>query len=398
MGVGQSRSTPLKIMRITIEKSKLAPVLKNVARAVSPRIPMPILTGIKFDATEDGKLVLTGTDLEIRIACTVEANVKEPGSVVLPAATIVNLIDRVPAGEVTIESEGGTATLTYGKTGKSNTKINGFSAEEFPEPPETTADVKFSINGESLCDITSRVFYAASDEMSKGCLCGVNFEIEDSNLVLAATDAYRLAIGKLALEGVTQKKTVVIPKKAIEEAGKLFRTAKEIAVQIGGNSVAFISEGMVLTSSVIAGTFPKYADVIPNSFKARIKVNPYEFIKALERVSVMLDSAHVSTVALQIKEGLIELTSQSERGNAREELEAVTNGEMQIHFNANYLINAIKNTATGDGEVSLGFPGPLKPTLVKSVSDGSIISIVLPVRVHGKEEKAVKEQEERKAS
>src|SRR5690606_37534435 len=123
-------------------------------------------------------------------------------------------------------------------------------------------------------------------------------------------------------------------------------------------------------SSVIAGTFPNFKTVMPNSFEARVQVNPYELIKALERVSVLNGSDTV--VALNVQDGLIEITAKSERGNAREELEAVTKNTMKIHFNANYLISAIKNTATGDGDVQIGFSGLLKPAMLKPAGGGNI--------------------------
>ena len=363
-------------MKIKIEKSKLAPALKNVSRAVSPKSPLPVLAGIEFTATEDGKLVLTGTDLEIRICCTVQAEVKEAGSVVLPAATVISLIDRLPLGEVIMEGDNwGVATVKYGK---SEAKLNGFPAEEFPEPPTTDAEVKFSIDGESLCDTISRVVYAASDDMTKGSFCGVNFKVEDGNLEMASTDTYRLSLGNLALDGVAQEKTVVIPKKAMEEAVKLFRTPKAVAVEMGKNSITFASERITLTSRIIDGAFPNYKAVLPDSFEAKVKVKPFDLIKSLERVAVLSGS----TITLIINQGFIELLSASEKGNAHENIEAsVTIARMKICFSAGYLIDAIKNAAIGDSDVWLGFTGPLKPAMVKSAVGGNVLSIVLPVRV-----------------
>lgn len=368
-------------MKISIEKNKLAPALKNVSRAVFSKVNLPVLTGIKFEAAENGKLTLTATDLEMTICCTVEAaDVKEPGSVVLPSATIVNLIEKIPSGDLVIEGHETGATIRYGKTGKSTSELNGFPASEFPELPEITTNIKFSVSGEVLTDIASRVFYAASNDMLKGCMCGVNFEINDGDLVLAATDAYRLAIGELSLDGVSHNANVIIPKKAVEEVCRLFRTAEEVAVQISENRVSFISEGLTLIANTIAGNFPNFKTVVPNKFVATVKANPFEFIRALERISV-LKKTEDPIVCLKIDKGVIELSSKSEQGSAREELEAVAKNSITIHFNANFLINAIKNTATGDGDVLIGFSGVFSPAMVKPADGGNYFSLVLPVRV-----------------
>jgi len=376
---------PFYIMKININKNKLAPALKNVSRAALSKISLPVLTGIKFEATEDGKLTLTATDLEMTISCTVEADVKEPGSVVLPSATVVNLIEKVPSGDLVIEGHEAGATIRYGKTGRSTSELKGFPASEFPELPEITTDIKFSVSGKVLTDIASRVFYAASDDITKGCMSGVNFEIEDGKLVLAATDSYRLAVGELSLDGVSHKTSVVIPKKAVEEVCRLFRTAKDLAVQISENRVSFISEGLTLIANTIAGNFPNYKAIVLDNFKATAKVNSFEFIKALERVSVLKDTEN-PIVSLKVNNGLIELKSKSALGSAREEVEAVTKKTITIYFNANYLITALKNTATGDGDVLIGFTEVISPAMIKPAVDNNISSIVLPVRMREAQE------------
>ncbi|MCL6557759.1 MAG: DNA polymerase III subunit beta, partial [Firmicutes bacterium] len=353
------------------------------------------LTGLKFDASEDGKLAITGTDLEIGVTCTVPAEVQEPGSVVIPAATVVSLFEKLTSDEVTVISKDGIALMI--KYGKSEASLNGFSADEYPETPSIDTEFKFSVGGEKLCEVMSRVVYAVGDDITKPAMCGVNFEIKNGEINLAATDTHRLAISGLKVDGITYEKTVIIPKKAAEEIIKLLKSSKDVAVQIGENHVKFVSSGITMVSAVINGKFPNYKNILPKNFTAKVKVKPVDLINALERASVLAGAN--ATVALHLNNNFVDIISKSERGQSRETIEAVVvdGAGMKIHFSAGYLIDGIKNTAVNNSEVWIGFTGPLSPAMIKAAAGGNSLGIVLPRRFA---EKPVAEEqtEEKKVS
>lgn len=361
-------------MKIKVKKSEVMAAIKTVSRAVNPKSPLTFLTGIKFVA-EEGTLSMSGTDLELGITCTVPAEVIEPGALVLPTATVVAMIDKLPSGEFSINAEKEKAVIRYGNT---EAKLNGFSVDEYPERPPLNADVKFTINGDSLCEAMSRVVYAASDDATKMNLCGVNFEVKQGRLVLVSTDGYRVALASLPLECGQDDKSLIIPKKAAEEISKIFK-GKTVTVELGSNQVRFESAGITLISNVIAGKFVNYTSVIPKSFSAKVKVNPQELISSLERASVLADTS--ATVTLVLNDFTLEVITGSEKGDFAEGLAAVIDGAgMKIHFSAEYLIDAVKNAAAVNSDVELRFTGPRSQAIIEPVekADINVMSIILP--------------------
>jgi len=350
------------------------PALKSASRAVSPRNPLPVLTGLKL-AAQDGSLVVTGTDLEIGIACTVPAQVEEPGSVVLPAGVLVNLVDKLPLEEITVLAKNGLVTFKYGS---STAVLNGFSADEYPEVASEENKASFNVKSRDLCDLLSRTIYAVCDDTAKAILCGVYFELTGGELILVGTDTHRLSLGTLTLDGVMQEKAVIVPKKAAEEVIRLFRSTDNLAVVMGDSQIVFASENITLTSRLIGGKYPNYRGVLPKDFVARARVKPSSLINSLERASVLADNI---PVMLQVKEGFIEISLENERGSLRECVEAAVDGVLKIYFSVDYLIDAVKNVAADDRDVQIGFTGPLSPAMVRAAGGRNVISIIMPRQV-----------------
>jgi len=364
-------------MKIKVKKSEILPALKSASRAVSPKSPLPILTGLKLVA-QDGSLVVTGTDLEIGITCTVPAQVEEPGSVVLPAAVLVNLVDKLPTDEIAIEEAGNAIVVKYGSF---KADLVGFPADEYPEMPATAEGITFSVKSETLRDVLARVVCAASDSAAEMYCRGVRFEIKDGELVLVATDNHRLILGSMPLDGAVDsavQSETIVPKKAVEEAIRLLKGSGDVALSIASNQVLFGTQNATLTSRIISAKFPLYRNVLPKEFNAKVRVNPSAFLECLERASVLADNAHVQ---LKVEKGFVEVSLESDRGRFFERVEAVVEGAMRIYFSIEYFKDAIKTTAVSDRDVQVGFTGPLNPAMVRAVDGGSVISIIVPRRV-----------------
>lgn len=352
----------------------LVPALKNVAKAVSLKPPLPILSGIKFEA--NGSMTLTGTDLEIGICNTVQAEIEEPGTLVIPAARIVELFDRLPPGPFTFESDGFSALIRYGK---SEAKINGFNPDEYPELPQTETKISFETSSEELRDSLSRVVYTASLDDARPVLSGVLFEIKGLEITLVSTDTHRLAQVPVDLPAAPGDINIIVPRKAIYEAIRLFKGVDKISVAVSSNHVTFKTENVSLSSRLIDGAYPNFRAVLPTEFKTRIKVNSQGLRESVERAS-LLSSGATPTVGLDIKSDKVVISSSGESGKAREEIPSVTDGsELEIHFNAGYLSEILKNTP-GE-EVRISFNGPLDPTMIAPVNGSRGLTIVLPLRV-----------------
>ena len=377
-------------MKVKVKKSEILPALRGAFRAISTKSPLPILTGMKFEALEEGVLSVAGTDLEIVITCTIPAEVDEPGTAVLPAVTTIGFIEKLAEDIVIADTDSAMLTI---KSGKVEADICVFPADEYPEILSVQEEeLKFVVNAKNFCDMLFRTVYAASDKDSRPQICGVNFEVGNGELVLAATDTHRLSIGRLALEGISQQKTVIVPKKTVEEIVKLYRDKKDdLAVVMGSNQIGFVSGNTTVVSRIIEGLFPNYRAVLPKDFITTVEIDPVVLLDTLERAKTL--AINNESVMLHLRNNFIEVSLQGESCKMHETVNAeVCGNEMRICFSARYLIEAVKNTAAGGKKVQIGFVGPLNPIMLMT-ADGSVISLVLP-----RKDRDVAKKEAQKAS
>ena len=193
-------------MNIVCDKSLLSSAIDGVSRAVTLRSSIPALEGILFKA--DGfQLTLTGYDLEMAITTTIEANVREPGEIVLPAKLLGDMVRRLPGGEITISTnDTGSATV---KGGVAEFDILAISAGEFPELPNPGADRTFSMKAGELKEMIEKTIYAVSQDDRKPAHTGELFEIQEDKLTIVALDGYRLAIVEKPIQAVKHIRIII---------------------------------------------------------------------------------------------------------------------------------------------------------------------------------------------
>lgn len=348
--------------------------LENASKAISAELPLPILAGVKLCA--NGSMTLTGTDLEIGIENIVQTEIIEPGTLVIPAGRMVKVFQKLPHGSFTLESDGFSALI---RAGRSETVINGFNPDEYPELPQTETKVSFEISGEVLSDSLARVVYAAAKDDSRPVFTGVLFEIKGPEMTLVATDTHRLAQVPAGLPSAPGDKSIIVPGKTAMEVTKLFKGSDKITLVIGDNNVTFKTEKISVISRLLSGSFPNYKAVIPTEFRTRVKINGKALRESVERASI-LSAGSTPIVGLEIQNDKVVVSLSSESGKAREEIPCITEGNnLEIHFKAGYLSEALKNTP-GE-EVRISFNGPLDPTMITPVNGSRGLTIVLPVRV-----------------
>ncbi|MFZ5899113.1 MAG: DNA polymerase III subunit beta [Bacillota bacterium] len=368
-------------MRFKTTRDNLLAGISTVQRAVASRSPMPILQGILIEASDEG-ITFTGTDLELCVSCTLPATEVIPGAVVLPARYFAEIVRKLPDGTVSFVAELSSYAVSL-RYGRAEARLNGYSAEEFPKLPEVTPKVTFEVKGDLLRDIVRQVVYAVGQDELRPIFTGVLLEIVDQEIRAVATDTHRLALRKADLPGSEAKLTnIIIPGKALGELARLLGGLEDedVQVAVAESYASFsISQARILTR-LIEGQFPDYQQVIPNSYKTRIsEMNPVEFTRTVERAATLArDDAPV--VVLAIKHGTLTVSARSQVGSVLEEVAAELEGEdLQVAFNANYLIDALR--AAGNETVSLEFNGPIGPAIIRPVSDGSYLALVLPVRL-----------------
>src|ERR671923_178134 len=236
-------------MKLTCAREELAEKLQIAGRGVSTRTSVQVLAGILLRAT-DGLLSLAATDMEISLRVSLEAQVEDEGSVVVPGRLLVDIVRLLPAGEVTIShrAEEGVVELVCGAA---SYRLNTYAAEDFPRLPEIDDASAFTVEKEAFVDTIARVSRSASRDESRPVLTGVLVRFEGDKLVMAATDSYRLSVKETALPaGPGRELEAIVPARALGELSRIAQTGADGALQIGvqENQVVFGADGIWLTA------------------------------------------------------------------------------------------------------------------------------------------------------
>ncbi len=351
----------------------LRPALKDVARAIMPKSPHYALAGVRFVADKE-QLFLTGSDLDFTINRIVPADIIQSGGIILPL-TIVKLVDRLPSGTISINATDTVATIEYAD---SIAAINGCNANEYPELPNTEKEATFEIAGETLYDAVSRVIHMAADEHSSPVLAGVLFDINETMLTVAATNAHQLGYATVGLPKDLGTIKTIIPKKPLIEIMNLFKTSERINITIAENVVSFETEGLSIATRVVGGKYPDYQRVVPTDCKTRFMINNSRFREAVERAS-LINTGDTPAVTLEYVGNKLVVFQNSDTGKLREEYDTEGEGEdFQQCFNAKYLINILRSIPSE--QVQITHTGNLAP-LVLTPQDEKSLALVLPIRV-----------------
>ncbi|MGN0707060.1 MAG: DNA polymerase III subunit beta [Faecalibacterium sp.] len=364
-------------MNIICDKTLLSAAIDGVSRAVTLRSTIPVLEGILLKA-EGFQLTLTGYDLEMGIVTTIEANVKEPGEVVLNAKLLSDMIRRMPSGQVTIQSEDNGKTII--QSGVAQFEILSLSASDFPELPNTGAEETLTIKTGVLRDMIDRTLYAVSQDEKKPAHTGELFEIQPDKLTIVALDGYRLAIVERPVTSIKDIR-IIVPSKTMSELNRLLPNDDEELVHICANRryVVFMTAGYTILSRLIEGEFLNYRNVIPSGNRTRVTIDTKEFIETIERASLIITERLKNPLRISFTDGKVTVRCQTTLGRVVDEFDAQCEGEkVEIGFNNRYLLDALRNAHTE--QIRFEISGPLSPVKVMPADGNDFLYLVLPVR------------------
>ena len=368
-------------MRVTCGRDELADKLQLAGRGVSTRTNVQILAGIMLRASA-GQLHLSATDMEISLRVSLDAQVEDEGAVVVPGRLLVDIVRLLPAGEVTIahRAEEGVAELTCGSA---SYKLHTYAAEDFPRLPEIDPDTAFSVDKEAFVETIARVSRSSSRDESRPVLTGILVRFEDSKLVMAATDSYRLSVKETALDkGSGQELEAIVPARALAELSRVAQGGEPGAISIGvqENQIVFGVDDVWLTARRIDGQFPNYRQLIPETFEAEIELPRDEFLEIVRRASLM--AQRKSPLRLRFESGELTVSAQTQDvGEARESLPMSYSGDtIEIGFNAEFLREGIETMA--EDEIRLRLISPLRPAVIEGGADDPTY-LIMPIRLPG---------------
>ena len=378
-------------MKITCKQQDLSRGLTAVSHAVSNRSTLPILSNILL-ATDQGRLKLSATNLEIGINCWVDAQIQEEGSTTVPARLLTDLVSRLPQAPVDLAVADDSNTLSVKGQG-SNANIKGMDASEFPLIPSAEGgEPPVMLDAVLLKEMIAEVAFAAADDDTRPVLTGVLVQVSDEKITFAAADAFRLAVRVAPLPGDDHPRgDILVPARTLTELGRILPAEGPVEMIVTPNrsQVLFHTPQLDLVSRLIEGAFPNFRQIIPKEHSTRAVVETRLFAEAAKRAELFArDSSNITRVKINpgghdgLEPGAVTVEATAEDlGDNTSVLNAAVDGpEMQIIFNVKYLSEVL--AVIGSSEVALEANAPTKPGVIRPVGEHDYTYVIMPMHIN----------------
>jgi DNA polymerase III subunit beta len=375
-------------MKVIVLQESLAHGLSIVSRAVSPRSTLPVLSNVLL-ASDEGRLRLSATNLELGITCWIGAKIEEEGSTTVPARTFLDLVGTLPQEQVSLSLASATQTLNV-RCGASNTDIKCIDAQEFPPLPVPEMDGAILLNVTDFKDMISQVIFAASVDEARPVLMGVLVSVEKDTITMAAADGFRLSVRKGTLsQSVTQPFSAIIPARALGELARVASDGNETISMVmpkGRGQVIFRMKDVEVVSQLIDGTFPDYQQIIPRSYKSRTILSTPALLKACKQAEIFArEGSNVARLDIKsagdLEPGAVEISAQSEETGSNETIVAATieGIGLLIAFNVKYMREVLEVVKSPN--VALETSAANAPGVVRPVGDDNFLHVIMPMHL-----------------
>jgi len=381
-------------MKLICPQSDLSSNISLVSRAVPTRPTHPVLANILLQAdAETNQVSLTAFDLSLGIRTSFTAKVIEGGTIALPAKILLDIISRLPEGEITLDDQSGDNTgegiIVTIKPKSGKYQVRAMSAEEFPELPVLGKDEVIALTTAALIEGLKGTLFATSSDETKQVLTGVHLTLKQDTLEFAATDGHRLAVletnNERPVEGSEQVE-VTVPARALRELQRMLghSSASEdtVAVYLDQGQVVFAWQNQRLTSRTLEGQYPAYRQLIPRQFERQVTLERKQFISTLERIAVLADQKN-NIVKVSIDNANQEVTLSCEAqdvGSGTESMPAQISGEdIDIALNVKYLIEGLKELPSS--EIQMHLNQSLTPVIFTPLGGSKMTYLAMPVQI-----------------
>ncbi|PKR83493.1 DNA polymerase III subunit beta [Heyndrickxia camelliae] len=379
-------------MKFSIQRDRLIQSVQDVMKAISTRTTIPILTGIKIVASNDG-VTLTGSDSDVSIESFIPTEedgaelveIHSTGGIVLQAKFFGEIVKKLPMD--TVEMEVVNQFQTVIRSGKAEFNLNGLDPEEYPHLPQISEENIIRIPTDILKNVIRQTVFAVSASETRPILTGVNWQLENNKLSCIATDSHRLAKRTAEVETTGELQyNIVIPGKSLNELSKILDDNNEpVEIVITQNQILFKAKHLLFFSRLLEGNYPDTSRLIPSESKTELIINTKEFLQAIDRASLLArEGRNPNVVKLStLSSGVIEISSNTpEVGKVEEQVQShsIEGEDLKISFSAKYMMDALK--ALEGLEIKINFTGAMRPFIIHPMNDESIIQLILPVRTY----------------
>ena len=372
-------------MKFVIDKNIILENLINVTKAISSKNIIPILNGIKFELNNDG-LYLTASNNDLTIKTLIEKkeikHVENEGIIIVQSKFIVDIIRKMPTDEIEFEVMDGFKIKI--SSGNSEYNLNCLDPSEYPSIKLEEHKNPIVLRTDVLKGIISQTSFAISTQELRPILTGINIRITGDVLECIATDSYRLAKKTIKLNSAVKDDiNIVIPGKNILELDRIIVEDEDIELHIFNNKILFKYKNIIFQSNLLAGTYPNTSNLIPTEFNIMLNTSLNEYFDAIDRASLITESKNKNIVKMKLEKNEVTISSvASELGKVEEKLivESNTLDNLEISFSARFMLEALKTFK--DEQILILLNGEIKPIVIKSTEDESLIQLILPIKTY----------------
>lgn len=366
-------------MNFQCDKQELIEAVGNAQRAVATKAALPALEGILLRA-QGSTLFLAGFDMELGITTTIDAQVQQPGELVLPARMFGDIVRKMPGDRIAITADDKFNTVIRSEV--TEFSIMGITAADYPSIPTVEEGISLSLTQDVLKGMVRQtIFSVAAPNNPRPIYTGTRFEVTPDQLRLVSMDGYRLAMRS---EPVQTDETVnfVVPGKALQEILKLLKDEdKPCNLIIGRRHIIFEIDGYAVISRLLEGEFIDYEKIISQEDAATtVVVNTRSMMDAVDRVSLVINDRLQTPMICEFRDQSVYVSCSTPLGKANDCIPAqITGNEETMGFNSRYLLDALKNSETDEVRIELN--SSLKPMKIFPKEGSSFLFLVLPVRL-----------------
>ena len=368
-------------MKFICQQQNLVKVLNIVSKAVSVRTTIPVLKGIMLKA-ENSMLTMSASDLDLSIQDSTEAEVSEPGAVIVMARLFSDIVRKLPGEEVQIETDADNNVLI--KSMNSEFKIIGMPADEFPVINTATEDSEFiEFDKSTFREMIDKTSFAASIDEARGVITGVLLELSQEEIQMVAIDGFRMAVNRRTMYNEKPYR-FIIPAKFLNELSKIIADTEsdndKAKLYLNEKKAVFRFDEIQAELKLLEGNFIAYKDILPRESRITVICDRALLMESIERASLLTKTGKNNLIKMNIMQNVIEITSDSDEGNVKEEIVIDKSGEdLVIGFNAHYVLDVLK--AIDDDQIKILLNSSINPCLIEPAQGNDYQYLILPVRI-----------------
>lgn len=370
-------------MKTTCTQENLSKGLSIISRVATSRATLPILANILIK-TDKGRIRLAATDLEIGITTWINAKVDQEGGLTVPSRTINDFISA--NNDQTIDFNV-TDTNLHIKSDHYEANIKGIDINEYPLIPEIKDQEICQIPADKFKEAIARTAFAASTDETRPVLNGVNFRFSKDSLKLVATDSYRLAETTVSdVKLINPHGDIIVPTRTIIELGRIIQSSDEIVkIFLTDSQISFVFGATEVISRLVEGNFPVYEQIIPRSSQTKAYLKTSELLSAL-KMSSLFAKESANNVKIRVVGQSLQITAVSPQlGDSTSNIAAkIEGGDLEIAFNARYILDALNIVATDEVKLELNEINPAKerkPSVLRPIDNENYLYIIMPLDV-----------------